>query len=171
MTEKTEEITAPAPSANKAPFAFEKLSWPAAEEAFQSLQSRKSRALIHGVPGSAKAFLLSYFYRKLREKSPWLVLTPTREEALSLLDDLSSWLPEVPIHLCPSWETLPQDVETPDPELIGERQRAFYRLTQGEACIVVAPLLGALQCTMTPEEWMDQVIDPEERRPGSPRPT
>ncbi len=156
IMEITQEMTAaPAP---KSPFAFEKLDWPSAEEAFQSLQAGKSRTLIHGVPGSAKSFLLAWFYRKLREKNPWLLVTPTREEALVLQDDLSTWLPEVPVYLCPSWETLPQDVETPDPELVGERQRTFYRLTQDEACIVVAPLMGALQCTMTPDEWIDEVL-------------
>ena len=156
IMEKIEEMAAV--TAPKSPFAFEKLDWPAAEEAFQSLKAGKSRTLIHGVPGSAKSFLLAWFYRKLREKNPWLLITPTREEALALQDDLSTWLPEVPVYLCPSWEILPQDVETPDPELVGERQRAFYQLTQGEACIVVAPLMGALQGTMTPDEWIDEVL-------------
>jgi transcription-repair coupling factor (superfamily II helicase) len=140
------------------PFAFEKLDWPAAEEALTSLKAKTPQALIHGVPGSAKAFLLAWFYQKLQEKNPWLILTPTREEALLLQDDISSWLPQVPVYVCPSWEILPQDVETPDSSLIGERQRVFYQLLQEESCIVVAPLMGALQQTLPPDEWLDQVI-------------
>ena len=142
----------------KSPFAFEKLSWPAAEEALRSLRDQKPGLLIHGAPGSAKAFLASWFYQKLGEAKPWLVLTPTREEALLFQADLSTWLPQVPVHLCPSWETLPQDAETPDPELIGERQRVFYHLLQGGPGIVVAPLMGAFQRTLTPEEWLEEVL-------------
>ena len=142
----------------KAPFSFEKLVWPAAEEALLTLQKKNPQTLIHGVPGSAKAFLLAWFYQKLAEKNPWLILTPSREEALILQDDLLSWLPQVPIYLCPSWEVLPQDAETPDPELIGERQRAFYQLLQGGPCIVISPMMGALQMTLPPEEWLDQVL-------------
>ncbi|HJT23050.1 MAG TPA: hypothetical protein VJ873_00625, partial [bacterium] len=149
----TAEISTP-----KIPFSFEKLVWPAAEEALRSLKERKPNALIHGTPGSSKAFLLAWFYQHLKEKNPWFLVTPTREEALILLDDLSNWLPQVPVYLCPSWETLPHDTETPDPELVGERQRVFYQLLQEESCIVVSPLMGALQGTLSPEEWIDQVM-------------
>ncbi len=45
------------------PFAFEKLNWLAAEEALTSLKAKTPQALIHGVPGSAKAFLLAWFYQ------------------------------------------------------------------------------------------------------------
>jgi len=142
---------------SKAPFVFEKLHWPAAQEALHSLKAGKASTLIHGTPGSSKAFLLAWFYQQLKEKNPWLLVTPTREEALILQDDLISWMPHVPVYLCPSWETLPHDTETPDPELVGERQRVFYQLLQGERCIVVSPLMGALQCTLPPEEWIDEV--------------
>ncbi len=142
----------------KGPMAFEKLSWPSAEEALNSLRQKTPNTLLHGLPGSAKSFLLAWLYEKLKEKDPWFIVTPSREEAVLLQDDLSNWLPQVPIYLCPSWEVLPQDVERPDPELVGERQRAFYQLLQEEACIVIAPLLGALQHTLPPEEWLDQVL-------------
>ena len=142
----------------KAPFAFSKLDWPEANKALESLEKKKPRTLIHGVPGSGKAFLLAWFHQKLNEGHPWLILTSTREEALVLQDDLTSWLPQVPVYLCPGWETLPQDAETPDPELIGERQRTFYELFQGGPCIVISPLMGALQHTIPPGEWLDQVL-------------
>ncbi len=134
------------------------LEWPEAETALSALKSSKSRTLIHGVPGSGKAYLIAWFYRRLQEAQPWLILTPTRDEALGLQDDLLSWLPEVPVLLCPSWEILPQDVETPDPELVGERQRSFFHLLQGEPGILIATLQGALQQTLPAGEWLDQVI-------------
>jgi transcription-repair coupling factor (superfamily II helicase) len=139
-------------SASAPPLDFKRLDWPGAEAALQSLLKKTPDTLIHGVPGSAKAFLLAWFYERLREPDPWLVLTPSREEALALQSDLLNWLPGVPVHLCPSWEVLPQDVETPDPELIGERQRTFFLLLQGGPGLVVSPLLGAFQRTMAPEE-------------------
>jgi transcription-repair coupling factor (superfamily II helicase) len=154
----TTPITNTETSVSHTPLSFKKLSWPSAEEVLRSLQKKTPHILIHGVPGSAKSFLLAWFYEKLGEAQPWLIVTPNREEALLLQDDLISWLPHVPVYLCPSWEVLPQDVERPDPELIGERQRTFYQLLQGETCIVIAPLMGALQCTLPPEEWLDQVL-------------
>ena len=140
------------------PSPFTSLDWPEAEGALPALKSLKPRTLIHGVPGSAKAFLIAWFYRRLQEAQPWLILTPTRDEALGLQDDLLSWMPDVPILLCPSWEILPQDVETPDPELVGERQRAFFHLLQGEPGILIATLQGALQQTLPAGEWLDQVM-------------
>ncbi|HEY5040200.1 MAG TPA: hypothetical protein VIJ93_14120, partial [bacterium] len=141
-----------------APFNFQKLAWPSAENALESLKKRTPNTLLHGVPDSVKSFLMAWSYEKLQESQPWLLVTPTREEALILQDDLISWLPGVPVHLCPSWETLPQDVESPDPELVGERQMVFYKLLQGESCIVISPLMGALQCTLPPEEWLEKVL-------------
>ena len=111
--EKTEGLIPAEPAAAKGPFHFEKLRWPSAEAALQNLKARKSRTLIHGVPGSSKSFLLAWFYRALEEKKPWLIVTPTREEALILQDDLSTWLPDVPVQLCPSWETLPRTWKHP----------------------------------------------------------
>jgi transcription-repair coupling factor (superfamily II helicase) len=155
-------------SSSKVPFDLENLAWPAAEAALDSLRRREPFTLIHGVPGSAKSFLAAWLHRRLKEKAPWLLLTPTREEALILQDDLASWLPQVPIHLFPSWEILPQDVETPDPGLIGERQAVFYRLLEGDAGLIIAPLMGALQCTMPPEEWLQHVLVLKKDRDAPP---
>ncbi len=140
------------------PFAFERASWPNAAAAAEKIKAASPRVLLHGVPGSAKSFLLAWLHRTLNERDPWLLLTPTREEALFLQDDLITWLPDTPIHLCPAWETLPQDFETPDPELVGERQRTFYHLLQGGPGIVISPLMGALQRTMAPEPWLDELM-------------
>ncbi len=137
---------------------LEKLSWPSAERVLEALTKQKPRMLIHGVSGSAKAFLLSWFFQKIKPSHPWLILTPSQEDAVNLQADLFTWEPQTPVYLCPSWETLPGDAETPDPELVGERQRAFYQLLQGGPFVVVASLLGALQNTLPVEEWLDQVM-------------
>ena len=140
------------------PLVLNKLDWPEAEQSLAALKAMKPNTLIQGVPGSAKAFLISWFYQRLQEDQPWLILTPTRDEALGLQDDLLSWMPGVSVLMCPSWEIMPQDVETPDPELVGERQRVFYQLLQGGPCIVIATLQGALQQTLPASLWLDQVM-------------
>ncbi len=155
MTNPPTPIETPSP---KAPLALGEFPWKAAEEALPFLEKRSPHTLLQGTPNSAKAFLLAWLYRKLKEKQPWLVVTPTREEALVLQDDLATWLPEIPVLLCPSWEVLPQDVETPDPELIGERQRVFFNLLRETPCLVLAPLLGALQGTLPPEQWLEEIL-------------
>jgi transcription-repair coupling factor (superfamily II helicase) len=137
---------------------FEKLNWPEGLPALEALEKGKPLTLLQGLPGSAKSFFLAWAYEKLAEKKPWVLLTSTREEADILQDDLSSWLPQVTLALCPAWEVLPRDVEEPDAELIGERQKAFYLLQQNEPGIVIAPLLGALQNTLPPEQWIEKII-------------
>ncbi len=148
----------PNPLTPTSPLVLAKLDWPEAEQSLAALKSMKPRTLLQGIPGSSKAFLVAWFYQHLQEDQPWLIMTPTRDEALGLQDDLFSWMPDIPILLCPSWEIMPQDVETPDPELIGERQRCFYQLLQGGACVIITTLQGALQQTLPASEWLDQVL-------------
>src|ERR1041384_7657506 len=150
--------TTPTTSLAVGPVNFETFQWPSAEKAVEVLRSSAPQALLHGLPGSAKAFFLAFAYERLKEPQPWVLVTPNREESLLLYDDPSAWLPQVPIHLCPSWEVLPQDAEPPDPELIGQRQRAFYHLLEGTPGIVISPLLGALQRTPPPEEWLEEIL-------------
>jgi transcription-repair coupling factor (superfamily II helicase) len=132
--------------------------WPAAERALEPLLRRAPRTLVHGLPGSSRAFFLAWAFRHMPGKDPWVVVTPNREEALALQGDLTTWLPGVEVRLCPSWEVLPLDVEEPDAELVGERLRAFLLLQQGGPGIVVAPLVGALQGTLPPTEWLDRLL-------------
>ncbi|HVM32641.1 MAG TPA: transcription-repair coupling factor [bacterium] len=137
---------------------LQKIDWPQGEAALAALQKGRGLTLLQGLSGSAKGFFLAWAYARLAEEKPWVLLTSTREEADILRDDLSSWLPEARVALCPAWEVLPRDVEEPDAELIGERQRAFYQLMQNEKGLVIAPLLGALQNTLPPDEWIEKVI-------------
>ena len=71
---------------------------------------------------------------------------------------LSNWIPQVPVLLCPSWETLPQDAQTPIRIWWDPAKWLLQKLLQEEKCLVISPLLGALQCTLAPEEWLDQIL-------------
>jgi transcription-repair coupling factor (superfamily II helicase) len=139
-------------------FEIKNIAWPQGGEALAALQKREGLTLLRGLPGSAKGFFLAFAYANLAEAEPWVILTSSREEADILREDLSSWLPQTRVGLCPAWEVLPRDVEEPDAELIGERQRAFYQLMQSERGLVIAPLLGALQNTLAPDEWIEKII-------------
>ncbi len=70
-----------------------------------------------------------------------LVVTGSNNEASRLEQDLKIYLkgisdsPEVlPF---PDWETLPYDTFSPHQDIISERIRTLYRLSQGQRCIVV----------------------------------
>ncbi len=141
--------------------------WPLAEEALESLGKKPKDFLVRGLPGSSKAYFLARAWRHSKPDSPWVLLTPTREEALALRDDLTGWLPGVPVHLCPSWEVLPLDAESPDLDLVGERLRAFHFLLDGKPGLVVAPLVAALQNTLSPGDFLDSCLclKPEEDLP------
>lgn len=134
------------------------LDWPAASAALEALRSCAPGVLVKGLPASSKAFFLAWSYRRLAHPSPWLVLAPTREESLALRDDLTGWLPGVPVLACPSWELLPLDAENPDPELVGERLRAFHFLLEGAPGIVVAPIMGALQPSIAPDDFLSALM-------------
>jgi transcription-repair coupling factor (superfamily II helicase) len=130
------------------------LEWPEAQAALDPLRNNTPRFLMKALPTSAKAFFLAWTYRRLAPRTPWVVVAPSREESLALRDDLVGWLPGVPVLMCPSWEVLPLDAETPDLELIGERLRAFHFLLEGEPGVVVAPMVGALQSSISPEDFL-----------------
>jgi hypothetical protein len=89
------------------------LAWPAAEASLEALSAKAPLTLVKGLPASSKAFYLAWVYRRLAQRAPWLILTPTREECLALRDDLTGWLPGVPVLACPSWEVLPWTPRAP----------------------------------------------------------
>lgn len=134
------------------------LEWPAASAALESLRQNDGPCLVKGLPLSSKAFFLAWAWRRLAPKAPWVAITPTREESLALRDDLTGWLPGVPVMVCPSWELLPLDAENPDPELVGERLRAFQFLLEGAPGVVVAPMMGALQSSIPPNEFLSSLL-------------
>jgi transcription-repair coupling factor (superfamily II helicase) len=130
------------------------LEWPVAQASLESLRSKAPCFLMTDLPASSKAFYLAWVYKRLAPAAPWVVLTPTREEALALRDDLTGWLPEVQVLVCPSWEVFPLDAENPDLELVGERLRAFHFLLEGGPGVVVATMAGALQPAIAPEDFI-----------------
>ena len=106
-------------------------------------------AVLAGLHGAAPSLLLAAWFRQTRR--PALLVTPEREGALQLADDLEAWLgPEEVIYL-PQQEVLPFDRKSPDPALVGAFLAGLDHLRHGSPCLAVTSLYGVLQRVITPE--------------------
>ncbi|WP_198970126.1 transcription-repair coupling factor [Xylophilus sp. ASV27] len=96
-------------------------------------------------PGSADALLLARL--GLREKAAGqrtAIVTADAADAQRLIDELAFFAPELRCALFPDWETLPYDTFSPHQDLISERLATLWRISQGEADLVVVPATTAL---------------------------
>src|SRR5215831_9677009 len=111
-----------------------------------------------GPGGAAKAYVLAGLIARLSSKAPaWLVLTPGREQAEKLSDDLAAFLPASagPLHLLTPWEAYsPEDL--PPVEVEGARQRILESLRRGGPQVIVMSIAGALQAVSNPA-WVETV--------------
>lgn len=95
--------------------------------------------------GSADALLLARV--AAREKSGGrrvAVVTGDATDAQRLLDEMAFFAPDLRCCLFPDWETLPYDSFSPHQDLISERLAALWRISQGEADVVIVPATTAL---------------------------
>ncbi|TFZ07983.1 transcription-repair coupling factor [Ramlibacter humi] len=96
-------------------------------------------------PGSADALLLARLAE--REKAaghPTAIVTASASDAQRLLDELAFFCPDLRCCLFPDWETLPYDTFSPHQDLISERLATLWRISQGEADVVIVPATTAL---------------------------
>ncbi|XAH21816.1 transcription-repair coupling factor [Xylophilus sp. GW821-FHT01B05] len=96
-------------------------------------------------PGSADALLLAQL--GLREKAAGqrtAIVTADATDAQRLIDELAFFAPELRCALFPDWETLPYDTFSPHQDLISERLATLWRISQGEADLVIVPATTAL---------------------------
>lgn len=95
--------------------------------------------------GSADALLLAQL--ALREKAAGrltAIVTAEATDAQRLLDELAFFAPGLRTALFPDWETLPYDSFSPHQDLISERLATLWRISQGEADLVIVPATTAL---------------------------
>ncbi|HYF41452.1 MAG TPA: DEAD/DEAH box helicase, partial [Ramlibacter sp.] len=96
-------------------------------------------------PGSADALLLARVAE--REKTArrlTALVTTNAADAQRLLDEIAFFAPELRCALFPDWETLPYDTFSPHQDLISERLATLWRISQGEADVVIVPATTAL---------------------------
>ena len=102
----------------------------------------------HAMPrpsGSSDSLLLSRL--ALREKSEGratAIVTTDASDAQRLLDEIAFFAPQLRCALFPDWETLPYDTFSPHQDLISERLATLWRISQGEADVIIVPATTAL---------------------------
>jgi transcription-repair coupling factor (superfamily II helicase) len=95
--------------------------------------------------GSADALLLAQL--ALRESATgrrMAIFTADARDAQRLLEELPFFAPDLRCTLFPDWETLPYDTFSPHQDLISERLATLWRISRGEADLVLIPASTAL---------------------------
>jgi transcription-repair coupling factor (superfamily II helicase) len=113
-----------------------------------------ARPWVVGPAGSEKAYLLAALAAdlELAATGTALIITPSRDAADRLHDDLITFLPELEDRLAvyPQWSVGPEDGR-PSPEVVGERLAILTRLLGGTGTWVIAPVAALLRRLPTPE--------------------
>ncbi|MBO9680098.1 MAG: transcription-repair coupling factor [Acidovorax sp.] len=95
--------------------------------------------------GSADALLLARLgEREKAARRVTAIVTADATDAQRLIDEMAFFAPELRCALFPDWETLPYDAFSPHQDLISERLATLWRISQGEADVVLVPATTAL---------------------------
>ncbi|NTV53674.1 MAG: hypothetical protein HGA76_11785, partial [Candidatus Firestonebacteria bacterium] len=120
-----------------------------------------SHAWLTGLWGSARAFFWSGAAERLQ--SPLLILTPTRDDARDLYEQLRLFLQhpdperEVLFHF-PGRETLPYEHALTDMDVEGERLEVLLRLARGERPVVVTSYEQAREVLVDPVWLLERCL-------------
>jgi transcription-repair coupling factor (superfamily II helicase) len=96
-------------------------------------------------PGSADALLLARMAEHTKsERRLTAIVTADATDAQRFIEEIAFFAPELRCALFPDWETLPYDTFSPHQDLISERLATLWRISQGEADVVVVPATTAL---------------------------
>jgi transcription-repair coupling factor (superfamily II helicase) len=115
------------------------------------LRDAEGERKIYGLRGGARPYAVSLLAQKKRR--PLLVITPTARDAENFANDLSFFLGtreeltplEKRLHLFPSWEILPFENLSPDPEHVAARLEGLYYLLEGAAPILISTPAALMQ--------------------------
>ncbi len=72
------------------------------------------------------------------------IVTADATDAQRLIDEIAFFAPDLRCALFPDWETLPYDNFSPHQDLISERLATLWRISQGEADVIVVPATTVL---------------------------
>ena len=102
-------------------------------------------------PGSADAWLLAAMARQ--SKQTIVVLTAEPLQAQRLLQEISLVDHDLRVRTLPDWETLPYDGFSPHQDLVSERLRTLYALTQNDVDVLTVPITTA-QYRLAPRPFL-----------------
>ncbi len=95
--------------------------------------------------GSADALLLSKLAKGVCAQGQRMaIVTADARDAQRLIEELPFFAPDLKCVLFPDWETLPYDTFSPHQDLISERLATLWRISRGEADLVLIPATTAL---------------------------
>ena len=95
--------------------------------------------------GSADSLLLARLAeRDKASKRTTAIIAADAADAQRLIDEMAFFAPGLRCALFPDWETLPYDTFSPHQDLISERLATLWRISQGEADVVLVPATTAL---------------------------
>ena len=95
--------------------------------------------------GSADALWLAKLGVQEKSKNNQVaIFTADAADAHRLQEEISFFAPEVRCVLFPDWETLPYDSFSPHQDLISERLATLWRISQGDADVILIPATTAL---------------------------
>ena len=95
--------------------------------------------------GSSDALLLAHLgEREKAAQRTVAIVTADASDARRLIDEMAFFAPALRCAMFPDWETLPYDAFSPHQDLISERLSALWRISQGEADVVLVPATTAL---------------------------
>ena len=96
-------------------------------------------------PGSADALLLARVAGRAKAaRQLTAIVTADATDAQLLIEEIAFFAPDLRCALFPDWETLPYDTFSPHQDLISERLATLWRISQGEADVVVVPATTVL---------------------------
>ncbi|HRM64032.1 MAG TPA: CarD family transcriptional regulator, partial [Acidovorax temperans] len=95
--------------------------------------------------GSADSLLLARLAeRDKASHRTTAIIAADAADAQRLIDEMAFFAPGLRCALFPDWETLPYDTFSPHQDLISERLATLWRISQGEADVVLVPATTAL---------------------------
>ena len=138
------------------------------------VQPANGEPVILGLPDAAKAAVIAGLSRQTQ--GAVIVITPRQLEALSMVEELESWLGEgVPLLHFQERDSLPYERLVPDPEALGNRLAVLEALASETAAVIVASGIALAQRTLpaplataaklqtggrsTPDELMASLIE------------
>ena len=118
------------------------------KEVVTRLRQGEKQVLLHGLPATLMAFLLTHVQRSIAR--PLLVIAADEDRAEQWRDNLQSIVGEEVVHYFPAWDVDIYEGRSPVVEITELRLEAAVRLQRGEPTIVVAPAAALLAPLIPP---------------------
>jgi transcription-repair coupling factor (superfamily II helicase) len=109
-----------------------------------SLSTGKRFAIDRPVGSADALWLAKLGAQEKNKKTQVAIVTADAADAHRLQDEISFFAPDVRCVLFPDWETLPYDSFSPHQDLISERLATLWRISQGDADVILIPATTAL---------------------------